>query len=140
MLAAIAHSKLDDLCQRARTYLLPAQISELRRAYDFGANAHAGQVRKSGEAYISHPLAVTCILADMHMDHETLIAALLHDVIEDTQIGKERIAQEFGSEVAAIVDGLSKLTQIEFESNAETQARTSSACSWPWPQTSASFW
>ena len=123
MLAAIAHSKLDDLCQRARTYLLPAQISELRRAYDFGANAHAGQVRKSGEAYISHPLAVTCILADMHMDHETLIAALLHDVIEDTQIGKERIAQEFGSEVAAIVDGLSKLTQIEFESNAETQAR-----------------
>ncbi len=123
MLAEIERTKLDELCQRARTYLEPAQVAELRRAYDFGATAHAGQLRKSGEAYINHPLEVTCILADMHMDHETLIAALLHDVIEDTQIGKERIAQEFGKEVAAIVDGLSKLTQIEFESHAEAQAR-----------------
>jgi len=123
MLAETEVSRLDDLLHRASEYLATDKIAELRRAYDFGATAHAGQVRKSGEAYISHPLEVTCILADMHMDHETLIAALLHDVIEDTQTSKERISQEFGSEVAAIVDGLSKLTQIEFESHAEAQAR-----------------
>lgn len=114
---------LEDLCRRTRAYLEPAQIAELRRAYAFGAAAHEGQIRKSGEPYIQHPLEVTCVLADMHMDHETLIAALLHDVIEDTQIGKATITREFGSEVAAIVDGLSKLTRLEFESHAEAQAR-----------------
>ena len=115
--------QIDDLFRRARTYLEAPQLAELRRAYEFGADAHHGQRRKSGEPYIHHPFEVTCILADMHMDHETLIAALLHDVIEDTPINKERIAQEFGIEVAAIVDGLSKLTRIEFESHAEAQAR-----------------
>ena len=122
----LAHSEIspfDDLYGRTKTYLDAPKLADLRRAYDFGASAHAGQQRASGGPYIEHPLAVTCILADMHMDHETLIAALLHDVIEDTQISKDRIAQEFGSEVAAIVDGLSKLTQIEFESHAEAQAR-----------------
>ena len=123
MLAEVGHVRLDDLCQRARAYLEPAQIADLRRAYEFGAVAHEGQTRKSGEPYIQHPLEVTCILADMHMDHETLIAALLHDVIEDTHISKETITREFGPEVAAIVDGLSKLTRLEFESHAEAQAR-----------------
>ncbi len=123
MLAEVEHVRLEDLCQRARAYLEPAQIADIRRAYEFGAAAHAGQTRKSGEPYIQHPLEVTCILADMHMDHETLIAALLHDVIEDTHIGKETITREFGPEVAAIVDGLSKLTRLEFESHAEAQAR-----------------
>ncbi len=123
VLATAEASNIDELCRQARTYLDSSQLAELRRAYEFGAAAHAGQIRKSGEPYIHHPLEVTSILADMHMDHETLIAALLHDVIEDTQIGKEKISQEFGGEVAAIVDGLSKLTQIEFESHAEAQAR-----------------
>lgn len=115
--------RIDDLCRRTRSYLTPDQIKQVRRAYRFGAEAHEGQLRKSGEPYIQHPLAVANILAEMHMDHETLVAAMLHDVIEDTLIAKERISEEFGSEVAQIVDGLSKLTQIEFESHAEAQAQ-----------------
>jgi GTP diphosphokinase / guanosine-3',5'-bis(diphosphate) 3'-diphosphatase len=115
--------RIDDLCRRTRAYLTPEQIRQIRRAYRFGADAHEGQTRQSGEPYIQHPLAVATILADMHMDHETLVAAILHDVIEDTPIAKERISEEFGPEVAQIVDGLSKLTQIEFESHAEAQAQ-----------------
>jgi guanosine-3',5'-bis(diphosphate) 3'-pyrophosphohydrolase len=114
---------IDDICRRTRAYLNVDQIKLLRRAYRFGAEAHEGQTRKSGEPYIQHPLAVANILADMHMDHETLVAAMLHDVIEDTPIAKERISAEFGVEVAQIVDGLSKLTQIDFESHAEAQAQ-----------------
>ncbi|MBI5615710.1 MAG: bifunctional (p)ppGpp synthetase/guanosine-3',5'-bis(diphosphate) 3'-pyrophosphohydrolase [Gammaproteobacteria bacterium] len=114
---------IDDLCDRIKSYLPAERVELVRRAYEFGAKAHEGQVRVSGEPYIQHPLEVSNILADMHMDHETLIAAMLHDVIEDTPIGKDRIIQEFGSEVAAIVDGLSKLTQLEFESHADAQAR-----------------
>ncbi len=115
--------RIDDLCRRIRAYLTPDQIKDVRRAYRFGADAHEGQTRKSGEPYIQHPLAVAGILADMHMDHETLIAAMLHDVIEDSLVPKEEIAGQFGGEVADIVDGLSKLTQIEFESHAEAQAQ-----------------
>jgi len=115
--------RIDDLCRRLRAYLDADQIKQVRRAYRFGAEAHEGQLRKSGEPYIQHPLEVAGILAEMHMDHETLVAAMLHDVIEDTPIAKERISEEFGPEVAQIVDGLSKLTQIEFESHAEAQAQ-----------------
>ena len=115
--------RIDDLCRRVRSYLSPDQIKDLRRAYRFGADAHEGQTRKSGDPYIQLPLAVAGILADMHMDHETLIAAMLHDVIEDSLVPKEEISEKFGSEVADIVDGLSKLTQIEFESHAEAQAQ-----------------
>ncbi len=115
--------EVEDLCTRISTYLQPDQVEQVRHAYHFSDAAHAGQHRKSGEPYIQHPLAVALILADMHMDHETLIAAILHDVIEDTAIDRNSVSSEFGSEVAAIVDGLSKLTQLEFESQAETQAR-----------------
>ena len=114
---------IDDLCRRTRGYLKADEIRQVRRAYHFGAEAHAGQVRKIGEPYIQHPLEVTNILAEMHMDHETLVAAMLHDVIEDTLVAKDRISDEFGDEVAEIVDGLSKLTQIEFETHAEAQAQ-----------------
>ena len=115
--------RIDDLLRRTRAYLTAEQIKDVRRAYRFGAEAHEGQTRQSGEPYIQHPLAVAGILADMHMDHETLVAAMLHDVIEDSLISKDEIRREFGSEVADIVDGLSKLTQIEFESRAEAQAQ-----------------
>jgi len=115
--------RIDDLCRRTRAYLSTDQIKDLRRAYRFGADAHEGQTRQSGEPYIQHPLAVAGILADMHMDHETLVAAMLHDVIEDSLVSKDTISSEFGAEVADIVDGLSKLTQIEFESHAEAQAQ-----------------
>ncbi|MBI1423616.1 MAG: bifunctional GTP diphosphokinase/guanosine-3',5'-bis pyrophosphate 3'-pyrophosphohydrolase [Gammaproteobacteria bacterium] len=103
-------------------YLEPDQIAEVYRAYLFGAEAHDGQSRASGEPYIYHPVAVAQILAEMRMDTKSLIAALLHDVIEDTPTAKEQIIKLFGEEVAELVDGVSKLTNIEFESRIEAQA------------------
>ncbi|HET6725610.1 MAG TPA: bifunctional GTP diphosphokinase/guanosine-3',5'-bis pyrophosphate 3'-pyrophosphohydrolase [Gammaproteobacteria bacterium] len=113
---------IDHLLARLETYLTPEQVDSIRRAYDFGAHAHEGQRRVSGEPYISHPVAVAGILADMRMDAATIIAAVLHDVIEDTPTAKAEIAAEFGDEVAELVDGVSKLTQIRFQSRAEAQA------------------
>ncbi len=113
---------LDDLCAALESYLEPRQIAEVRRAQRFGAQAHAGQHRLSGEPYITHPLAVARILADMRMNAECIIAALLHDVLEDTPTAKEQIAEQFGEEIAYLVDGVSKLTQIEFETRREAQA------------------
>ena len=103
-------------------YLEPDQIAEVYRAYLFGADAHDGQCRKTGEPYIYHPVAVARILAEMRMDHKSLIAALLHDVIEDTPTAKEQLTNQFGEEVAELVDGVSKLTTIQFESKVEAQA------------------
>ena len=113
---------IDDLLAKLRQYLLEPQVEEVRQAYLFGAQAHQGQRRLSGEPYISHPVAVASILADLHMDHRTIEAALLHDVIEDTPTLKEEINTRFGPEVARLVDGVSKLTQIKFKSRAEAQA------------------
>ncbi|MDY6828698.1 MAG: RelA/SpoT family protein [Pseudomonadota bacterium] len=104
------------------TYLDSPQLDTITRAFHFAANAHAEQIRKSGEPYITHPVAAACILAEMHMDHHTVVAALLHDVIEDTCASKEELRHEFGNEVAELVDGVSKLTQIQFASRAEAQA------------------
>jgi len=103
-------------------YLNPQQIQLVRRAYFYAEQAHDGQRRKSGEPYVTHPLAVAGVLSEMHMDHESLIAAMLHDVIEDTEISFQGIQGQFGEEVAAIVDGVSKLTHLEFETKAEAQA------------------
>jgi GTP diphosphokinase / guanosine-3',5'-bis(diphosphate) 3'-diphosphatase len=114
--------QISDLCTFLEGYLSPEQIRECYRAYLFGAEAHEGQKRKSGEPYIYHPLAVARILAEMRMDYKCLIAALLHDVIEDTPVAKEQVAANFGEEVAELVDGVSKLTQIDFKSRAEAQA------------------
>ncbi len=111
-----------DLKALIETYLEPKQVEQVLRACEFGAEAHAGQKRLSGEPYIYHPLAVARILAEMRMDAQSLMAALLHDVIEDTPTAKEQIAKQFGPEVAELVDGVSKLTQIKFETRAEAQA------------------
>ena len=113
---------ISDLCALLETYLEPDQVKEVYRAYLFGANAHEGQQRLTGEPYIYHPLAVARILAEMRMDFNSIIAALLHDVIEDTPTAKDQLAKEFGQEVAELVDGVSKLTQVKFESRAEAQA------------------
>ena len=120
--APVARYLISDLCAYLETYLPPEQVSEFYRAYLFGAEAHEGQSRKSGEPYIYHPVAVARILAEMHMDYKCLIAALLHDVIEDTPVEKEQVAEVFDEEIADLVDGVSKLSQIEFESRAEAQA------------------
>ena len=113
---------LDALNSTLRTYLNAEQANHVNRAYYFAEQAHYGQRRRSGEPYVTHPLAVAGILADMHMDHQSLIAAMLHDVIEDTGIEKFAIGEQFGPTVAELVDGVSKLTQMEFESLEEKQA------------------
>jgi guanosine-3',5'-bis(diphosphate) 3'-pyrophosphohydrolase len=113
---------IDSLSENLSSYLSADQSNLVRRAYYFAEQAHYGQFRRSGEAYVTHPLAVARILADMHMDHQSLMAAMLHDVIEDTGIDKSAIDQQFGPTVAELVDGVSKLTQIEFSSQAERQA------------------
>src|SRR5581483_288393 len=113
---------IDDLCALLGTYLEPKDVADIRAAYRFGAEAHEGQRRVSGEPYIFHPLEVAHILASMHMDAKSIIAAILHDVIEDTKTAKEGIAQAFGKDVAELVDGVSKITRIEFQSQEEAQA------------------
>ncbi len=113
---------ISDLLTYLESYLTPEQVREVYRAYLFGAEAHQGQLRQSGEPYIYHPIAVARILADMRMDHKCLMAAVLHDVIEDTPFAREQLANLFGEEIAALVDGVSKLTAIDFKSRAEAQA------------------
>src|SRR5262249_33770118 len=97
-------------------------MHSVAEAYSLAKQAHEGQKRHTGEPYITHPLSVATILAHMHMDAETIMAAILHDVIEDTYIEKEDLINRFGKEVADLVDGVTKLTQITFESRAQAQA------------------
>ncbi|MBS9403310.1 RelA/SpoT family protein [Halomonas sp. TRM85114] len=113
---------IDDLADRLGGYLPQDEIRQVKRAFYYAEQAHDGQRRRSGEPYVTHPLAVANILANMHMDHQSLMAAMLHDVIEDTGIGKEALADQFGKPVAELVDGVSKLTQIAFEDKAVAQA------------------
>lgn len=113
---------LESLGHRLSSYLEPQQISGVKRAYFYAEQAHEGQKRRSGEPYVTHPLEVANILAGMHMDHQSLMAAMLHDVIEDTTISKEALTEQFGEPVAELVDGVSKLTQFEFETQAQKQA------------------
>ena len=113
---------IGELCTELEDYLEPQQVEEVYRAYLLGARAHEGQSRVSGEPYISHPVAVARILSEMRMDAKCIIAAILHDVIEDTPTLKENLVDEFGDEVAELVDGVSKLTQIDFRTKAEAQA------------------
>nr|WP_019528527.1 bifunctional GTP diphosphokinase/guanosine-3',5'-bis pyrophosphate 3'-pyrophosphohydrolase [Dasania marina] len=115
-------SSIEELSTTLQTYLTSAQVNQIQRAYFYAEQAHEGQRRRSGEPYVTHPLAVAGILADMHMDHQSLIAAMLHDVIEDTAISKKSLEEQFGGTVANLVDGVSKLTQMEFQSKAEAQA------------------
>jgi len=110
------------LTLRLKEYLKPEDIEQVWTAYRFSAAAHEGQTRKSGDPYISHPVAVAGILADLHMDTPTLIAALLHDVVEDTGVTNQEVAEKFGKQVAELVDGLSKLDKIEFQSATQAQA------------------
>jgi len=106
------------------TYLPQEQIDTITRAYEFGAAAHEGQTRKTGEPYISHPVAVAQSLAEMYLDSEAIMAAILHDTVEDTEATLEQIEENFGHEVALLVDGVSKLDQIQFRSRAEAQAES----------------
>lgn len=113
---------VSDLCTMLDNYLEPAEVKTVYQAYLFGAEAHADQTRASGEPYIYHPLNVARQLAEMHMDRDTIVAAILHDVIEDTGVTQAEVATTFGTEVAHLVEGVSKLTHLKFNSKEEAQA------------------
>jgi len=115
-------TKINELCAELSTYLEPHQVEEVYRAFLLGAKAHEGQSRVSGEPYISHPVEVALILSQMRMDVSSIVAAILHDVIEDTATEKTQLADLFGSEVAELVDGVSKLASLDFQSRAEAHA------------------
>lgn len=115
-------TSLDGLIEKASVYLKKRHLKQIKAAFEFGAEAHKGQMRKTGGAYIWHPVAVAEILADIQLDHESLIAAILHDVVEDTPYTKEDIIDRFGENVAEIVDGVTKLGKLEFDNPQEAQA------------------
>ena len=115
---------IEPLTRTLEEYLPADAVADVRRAHEFGAKLHQGQHRTSGEPYIYHPLAVARILAGMRLDHTTLMAALLHDVIEDTAISKEDLARQFGADVAQLVDGVSKFQKVEGQTRAEAQAES----------------
>ncbi len=115
---------LKELLATVGSYLPADQVARIREAAEFGASAHKGQKRLSGEPYIAHPVAAAAILADLHLDTDTIVAAILHDVIEDTPTPKDQLAQRFGADVAELVDSVTKLDQIKFKSREEAQAES----------------
>ncbi len=115
---------INQLISKLETYLPPDQVELVQDAYDFAFQAHDGQRRRSGEPYITHPVAVAGLLADLRLDAQTMVAAILHDIMEDTPNTKEEITARFGREVAELVDGVSKLDQVQFRSRAEAQAES----------------
>ena len=115
---------INQLISKLETYLPPDQVELVQEAYDFAFQAHDGQRRRSGEPYITHPVAVADLLADLRLDAQTMMAAILHDVMEDTPNTKDEITSRFGRDVAELVDGVSKLDQIQFRSRAEAQAES----------------
>ncbi len=116
------HAQLGQLQAAVAAYLKPEDLARLEAAFRFSAEAHQGQFRVSGEPYVSHPLAVAAILAEWHLDAQALVAALLHDVTEDTEITNKEIGEQFGKVTAELVDGVSKLDKIEFQSVEDAQA------------------
>ena len=115
---------LKELLAAVGKYLPPEQVARIEEAAEFGASAHKGQRRLSGEPFIAHPVAAAAILADLHLDADTLIAGILHDVIEDTPTPKDQLAARFGADVAELVDGVTKLDAIQFKSREEAQAES----------------
>ena len=113
-----------DLIQQVKEYNPDANVERIEKAYEFAKEAHKGQQRKSGQEYIVHPLETSKILADLHVDEITILAGLLHDVVEDTEIPLEKIEEIFGQDVAQLVDGVTKLSRIEFKSKEEQQVES----------------
>ena len=118
--ATISH-----LSEKLAEYMNEADLKKVKEAYRFSDEMHLGQVRKSGEPYISHPIAVAEICADWKLDAQAIMAALLHDVMEDQDVKKDELIERFGPPVAHLVDGLSKLEKIEFQSQIEEIGRAS---------------
>src|SRR6476620_4883475 len=117
-------SEIAEFTRHLGHYLPPPDVALVERAFEFSESAHRGQFRKSGEPYITHPLAVASILSEWQLDAEGRAAALLHDVMEDTSVTRNELETTFGKPVAAMVDGLSKLDQIEFATREDAQAES----------------
>jgi GTP diphosphokinase / guanosine-3',5'-bis(diphosphate) 3'-diphosphatase len=115
-------ASVTNLTNKLSEYLTPSELKKIKEAYRFSDEKHLGQMRKSGEPYISHPIAVAEICADWKLDAQAIMAALLHDVMEDQDVQKEELIERFGAPVAALVDGLSKLDKLEFQSQIDVQA------------------
>ena len=115
-------TQINDLCEVLDSYLPIEEVEIARKAFIVAEKAHSGQFRKSGEEYINHPLSVALILAELKLDHLCIVAAILHDCIEDTSVTKDDVMNEFGDQVAHIVEGVSKLTNLEFTSSSQKQA------------------
>ncbi len=113
-----------ELREEASSYLSEDDLKMLDRAFAFASDAHKGQIRKSGEPFIAHPVEVAIILADLRMDVEVLCAALLHDTVEDSEATVEQVTKQFNESVAQLVDGVTKITRIEVESLSDEQAQT----------------
>ena len=129
-----------DLVASIRKYHPSDDLSMIEKAYQLADNAHKDQKRKSGEPYIIHPLCVAIILADLEMDKETIAAGLLHDVVEDTVYTEEQLAEIFGKEVALLVDGVTKLTQLSWSADkVEMQAENLRKMFLAWQKISASL-
>ena len=129
---------IEQLLEKAGAYIKEPDLVRIREAYEFADQAHHGQTRKSGEPYILHPLAVADIVVNMQMDTISIIAALLHDVVEDTTVSLEEIRNHFGNTCAMLVDGLTKLERIQFVPRKNSRTRTTAKCSSPWRRTSVS--
>ncbi len=119
---AVSVASITQLTTRLAEYLTPSELKKIKEAYRFSDEMHLGQVRKSGEPYISHPIAVAEICAEWKLDAQAIMAALLHDVMEDQDVKKDELIERFGAPVASLVDGLSKLEKMEFQSQIEQQA------------------
>ena len=119
---AVGVASISQLTTKLADYLSPSELKKVREAYRFSDEMHLGQMRMSGEPYISHPIAVAEICADWKLDVQAIMAALLHDVMEDQDVKKDELIERFGAPVATLVDGLSKLDKIEFQSQIEAQA------------------
>src|SRR3954464_4642137 len=115
------HDLVEELLAEVESYKPDADEELVRRAFDYAANAHDGQVRRSGQEFIYHPWGAAKILAGLRLDEATLAAALLHDTVEDTGTGIEDIRSEFGDEIAKLVEGVTKLTRVQFQSREYTE-------------------
>ena len=113
---------IEALSKKLSDYLSPEQVIQVNKAYELACSAHSGQFRSSGDPYVSHPIAVASILSSFRMDEDSLSAAMLHDVIEDSRIPKSLIEKEFNKDVANLVDGVSKLDKLAISSRTQTEA------------------
>ena len=128
----------EDLMTALKESNRPYDFDKITEAYQYASKAHEGQMRQSGDPYITHPSAVAQILVELGMDTETICAGLLHDVVEDTASTLDEIKKRFGADVALMVDGVTKLTKMTSPARSSARRKTCARCCWRWPRTCAS--